>query len=166
MDTPYSNIPTYTDYRCHAPQPERMLQAQTFDALRPFDVSLPPKRKFFFGFYIESEVLVAYARQFVPDELYSLWEGNLSSLWLLGMEMLAQEAGLRSDLQAELVIVDEDVRWECSCVKEGEGTICAVIPLCENAKYSLARRPTQAQVDLLSDILGQKPRWWLSAGYE
>lgn len=135
----------------------------------PRPLTEPLTRKFFFGYYIDSDILVSYASQYILEDHLSIWDST--NLWLLAMEMLGQEAGLRSDPQAELVIVDEDAEWEVgfespSRVTEEVGTICAIMAICSNERWSLNRRPTQGQVDVISKALMQKPRWWECAGYE
>lgn len=124
-------------------------------------------REFWYGYYLDSDVLIARAIQYIPEDHLCLW--NTANLWLLAMEMIGQEVGLRTDPQAQLVIVDKDAESEVgptSVVMKEVGTTCMIMALCSNEAESPDVGLSPAKVDAISKILMQKPRWWESAGYE
>lgn len=121
-----------------------------------------------YGYYFDPDVLVSYAIRYIPDDFLYLWKD--SKLWLMAIDMLAEEAGLTTLPQAEIAVVDMDARWEVpvrsrGAVMEPVGETCMIIPLFTNDKFSMMRRPTQSQVDFISEVLGQEPRWWEGTDY-
>lgn len=126
------------------------------------------KKKAWYGYYFDPVVLETYAMRFIRDEFLYLWKD--SDLWLLAQEMLGEQAGLNTDTQAEIVVVDAHAEREVpvltrGAVMEPVGETCMIISLCENTQDSMKRRPTQKQVDYMTEVLGHKPRWWEATDY-
>ncbi|KAG2352778.1 hypothetical protein BDR07DRAFT_1436059 [Suillus spraguei] len=42
--------------------------------------------------------------------------------------------------------------------------VVVVISVCSNDPVSFQARPTQAQMDMMTTLLGQPPQWWMSTG--
>lgn len=126
------------------------------------------KKKAWYGYYFDPYVLETYAMRFIHDEFLYLWKD--SDLWLLALEMLAEQAGVSTHMQAEIVVVDMDAEREVpvltrGAVMEAVGETCMIIPLCENTQFSMMRRPTQKQLDFMTEVLGHTPRWWEATDY-
>jgi hypothetical protein len=40
-----------------------------------------------------------------------------------------------------------------------------IVAICSDSPKSFARRPSQEQVDVLKQIMGREPMWWVDASY-
>ena len=65
-------------------------------------------------------------------------------------------------LDMETALVDPTVPDDTAIpgYEDGERMV-PIISICTNEHESYQRRPSQAQVDQLSQILGKQPRWWI-----
>jgi hypothetical protein len=122
------------------------------------DLHADPKgRVCFYGYDVLQDWLVNYAKDNIKtddtdDEITLLYTGVRIMRALTGIKTLGMETAL----------VDPTVPDDT--VIHGYGTeerMVPIISICTTERESYQRRPSQAQVDQLSQILGKRPRWWI-----
>lgn len=112
---------------------------------------------FCFGYYHDKEAVDQYAlKKLRPSDE----DSSSEDLHRLALMLLEECADLTREFSSQPAWVDRKAKEEVKAVKESSGEICQVLPLFHQAEHSLRRRPTQAQVDKLTEIMGHRPRWW------
>lgn len=112
---------------------------------------------FCFGYYHDKDAVDQYAlKKLRPSDEDSSQE----DLHRLALMLLEEFAGLRREFSSKPAWVDRKAKEEVKAVKESSGEMCQVLPLFYHAEYCMRRRPTQVQVDKLTEIMGHRPRWW------
>ena len=112
-------------------------------------------RFLFYGFDISLEWLIDYARQSWGEgvdqyEHTAKVNNGVRALRLrTGINRMALESGLvDSTLPAGTITITG-------------GREVPLLSIFSNERSSYERRPSQAQIDELSQILGKQPRWWI-----
>jgi hypothetical protein len=109
-------------------------------------------RFLFYGFDISREWLMDYARQNLGEGVHDRLKVNSAVRALrlrTGIKRLALESGLvDSTLPAGTITITG-------------GREVPLLSIFSNERWSYERRPSQAQIDELSQILGKQPRWWI-----
>ncbi|KAF8805222.1 hypothetical protein BYT27DRAFT_7243362 [Phlegmacium glaucopus] len=120
------------------------------------DVHADPKgRACFYGYDISQDWLIEYAKANHARGRYS-WE-----LMSQVVDILIAKTGIRT-LETETALVNPTVPGDTIIRgNRPEEPMVPLLAICCNAPKSLRRRPSQAQVDQLSLILGRQPRWWI-----
>ena len=117
----------------------------------------PKGRVCFYGYDVSQDWLVAYAKKNTKtnDADHRI---TLLSNGLLIMRALT---GIKT-LEMETALVDPTAPDDTAILRdEDEEQMVPIISICSNERESYQRRPSQAQVDQLSQILGKQPRWWI-----
>lgn len=117
----------------------------------------------YYGFLIDEEPggFIDFARRFVEPDHMHRW--TIDDLFMLGLRKIHRLGKLRKEPAAKMAWVDNWAKAECPRVKKAVGRQVVVLPLFANNFSSYDGRPTQKQVDLMSRLLGQRPRWWQAA---
>lgn len=140
---------------CACPPSDNMVQ------LMDAGIELPVH---YYGFLVDGEpggFLQGYARSYVhPDHVHKWTTGDL---FALGLRQIYLDADLRREPEAKIAWVDNWAKADCPRVQKPVGRQVVVLPLFSNTVPSYDRRPTQKQMDLMSRLLGQQPRWWQAA---
>ena len=80
------------------------------------------------------------------------------------MKLLRKHSGIKG-LKFETGIKDPNIDAITMPGSRGNGEICVpLISIFSDEGPSIKKRPSQEQVDRLSEIMGKQPRWW--ADYE
>jgi hypothetical protein len=117
-------------------------------------------RPMFFGIETTEEWLVEYAKKggFDPEDPPSTWV-YLSAAW----GMLCANSGLRLIPQSAFAqnqpIPPRNTPVTYPLPKYG----AHIVAICSNGPRAFPRRPSQAQVDRLRQIMGRDPMWWVAA---
>lgn len=112
---------------------------------------------FCFGYYHERAAVERYPFKAPEDPEDEISGEDRYRLALLVLEVLA---GLTTEFSPRPAFVDEKAKDEIESVEESPGEECEILPLFFHGAHDMRRRPTQVQVDILTDALGHKPRWW------
>ena len=131
----------------------------------PIPLTIPQRmtygRRMYFGIETTEEWLVEYAKKcgYTPP-----FPSRLSSL---GQALILLEAnsGIRvmpRSAFAQSTRIPPPITKVTYPLKEAEAII---VTICSDSPKSFARRPSQERVDLLKQIMGREPMWWVDASY-
>jgi hypothetical protein len=140
--------------------------AQSFQNLslnNPIPLTIPQintyGRPMYFGIETTEEWLIEYATKggFDPDDPPSTFEYLKEALRMLqantGLRLIPKSAFARNQ---PIPPRNTKVTYPLKCGAN-------VVAICSNGPTSLARRPSQARVDRLTQIMGGEPMWWVQA---
>jgi len=119
----------------------------------PFD---PKGRVCFYGFDVLQDWLINYAKTNIKDHSQYDW-----LLMSAAVHVLIAKTRIRT-IDMETAFVNPTVPGDT--IIEGnrpEEPMVPILSICSNEPELYRRRPSQAQVDQLSHILGRQPRWWI-----
>jgi hypothetical protein len=119
----------------------------------------------YYGFLIDDQPepggFLDYARSHVHPDYVHRW--SCGDLFLHGLRELKNDAKLARKPEMKAAWVDSKAKEECPRMYKPVGKTVVVLPLFSNTFPSYDNRPTQKQMDLITSLLKQKPRWWQAA---
>lgn len=126
-------------------------------ALREAGIDLP---FYYYGYLMDEqpEGILDYARTYVHPNCVHEW--SMGDFFLLCLSEIKVDGKLRRTPEPKICWVDSYAKEECPRVDKPVGGTVVVLPLFSNVRSSYRRRPTQEQVDNMSRLLKQQPRWW------
>jgi hypothetical protein len=134
---------------------------------RKFQIELPELstdgRVCFYGYDVEMEWLIDYATKhwcWDPLDTSSGYD-DLSKI-TGGLKLLGFHSGIKR-LQLESVLKDQAAPSNVATIpgyRPGEIRV-PLISIFSDEGPSFRRRPSQEQVDRLSELMGKQPRWWI-----
>ena len=118
----------------------------------------PKGRVCFYGYDVLQDWLVNYAKANMKN--YNV-DGEMGLL-CTGVRIMKARTGIKT-LGMETALVDPTVPGDTviGYSEEERSGMVPIISICTTERESYKRRPSQAQVDQLSQILGKQPRWWI-----
>jgi hypothetical protein len=112
----------------------------------------------FYGYDVGMEWLVNYATKHLR------WDGQYDDMSKASaaIQLLMSRSGAKR-LEFEAALVDHTVPPDAVTIpgnRPGEIRV-PLISIFSNERPSFKKRPSQEQVDRLSQIIGKQPRWWV-----
>ncbi|KAF8805221.1 hypothetical protein BYT27DRAFT_7169384 [Phlegmacium glaucopus] len=123
------------------------------------DVHTDPKGRIcFYGYDISQDWLINYAKTHIRNHARVHYDWALTSK---AVDVLIAQTRIRT-LDMETALVNPTAPGDTIIPgSRPEEPMVPILAICSNDPESYQRRPSQAQVDQLSHILGRQPRWWI-----
>lgn len=165
LQRPFDNLslrppPQQSSHRRPSNDPARLIEL-TIPQINTYG------RRMYYGFEINKEWVASYSQRECRKRGYS--PGSPPAILFdltVSLRILLEDTGIRKILiktvygQGELILPpDAPISWPLP--PSGP----QIFAICSSRSAWFEKRPTQAQVDKMKQIIGKEPKWWVYQGF-